>query len=89
MKKNCLYVVLLLCVLTSALTAETTLSKRWLYVPKNLYVNENIPELEQLLSRAKNAGYNGILFTDYKTFTWWQLGDPLYTAVVPPWYISA
>lgn len=47
--------------------------KRWLYMPTNLYVNENLPKLRDLMRRAVDAGYNGVLFTDYKTFTWWQL----------------
>ena len=29
-----------------------------------------------MLKRAQKVGYNGVLFTDYKTFTWWQLDDP-------------
>jgi len=47
--------------------------KRWVYVPSNLYVNENLPKIESILKRAKAAGYNGVLFADYKTFTWWKL----------------
>jgi hypothetical protein len=75
MKKSCLYVAFLLCTLVNTLPARTTLPKRWVYVSDNLYVNENVKQLEQLLKRAQKAGYNGVLFTDYKTFTWWQLGD--------------
>lgn len=48
--------------------------KRWVYISNNLYVNENIPKIEAILKRAKKAGYNGVLFADYKMFTWWQLG---------------
>ena len=75
MKQNWLHVVLLSCLLVTTLSAQSTLSKRWVYVSSNLYVNENIQMLEQLLKRAQKAGYNGVLFTDYKTFTWWQLED--------------
>ena len=75
MKKNWLYVGLVLCILVTTLHARSTLPKRWVYVSSNLYVNENVQQLEQLLRRAQKAGYNGILFTDYKTFTWWQLDD--------------
>ncbi|MCZ7646834.1 MAG: hypothetical protein M5U26_16355 [Planctomycetota bacterium] len=53
--------------------AKPEWQKRWVYVPSNLYVNENLPKLEALFKRAKAAGYNGVLFTDYKTFTWWNL----------------
>lgn len=52
---------------------EKTWQKRWVYVPSNLYVDSNVPKLEKLFSRAKNAGFNGILFTDYKILTWWDL----------------
>ena len=75
MKKNWLYAVLMLCMLIVPLYAQSALPKRWVYVSSNLYVNENLQQLEQLLKRSQKAGYNGILFTDYKTFTWWQLDD--------------
>ncbi|MDD4857764.1 MAG: hypothetical protein PHD74_06625 [Candidatus Krumholzibacteria bacterium] len=51
-------------------------SRRWVYVSSNLYVDENIPKLESLLRRARAAGYNGILFSDSKTLTWWRLEAP-------------
>lgn len=47
--------------------------KRWVYLPGNLYVSANMPELEAMLQRASRAGYNGVLFEDYKTLTWWNL----------------
>jgi hypothetical protein len=50
--------------------------RRWVYVSSNLYVDENIPKLESLLRRASAAGYNGILFSDSKTLTWWRLDAP-------------
>lgn len=53
--------------------AQDRWAKRWVYVSSNLYVNENLPKLEELFARAKKAGYTGILFTDYKTATWWTL----------------
>lgn len=70
-----LFSALILCLLSNTLQARSGLSKRWVYVSSNLYVNENVQKLEQLLRRAQKAGYNGVLFTDYKTFTWWQLDD--------------
>jgi len=70
-----LFTALILCLLSNTLRARGSLSKRWVYVSSNLYVNENVQRLEQLLRRAQKAGYNGVLFTDYKTFTWWQLDD--------------
>lgn len=48
--------------------------KRWVYISNNLYVNENVPKIEEILRRAARVGYNGVLFADYKTFTWWDLG---------------
>jgi hypothetical protein len=73
--KICLFSALILCLFSFTVQARSGLSKRWLYVSSNLYVNENVQKLEQLLRRAQKAGYNGVLFTDYKTFTWWQLDD--------------
>jgi len=70
-----LFSALILCLLSGTLQARSGLSRRWVYVSSNLYVDENVQKLEQLLRRAQKAGYNGVLFTDYKTFTWWQLDD--------------
>ena len=47
--------------------------KRWIYMCSNLYVNENLPKIEAILKRGKAVGYNGLLFADYKTGTWWKL----------------
>ena len=51
-------------------------AKRWIYLPANLYVNDNVARAETLLKRAAAAGYNGVLFTDFKVATWWTLDDP-------------
>ena len=50
--------------------------KRWVYVSSNLYVDENIPKIENVLRRASAAGYNGVLFADTKTLTWRLLDKP-------------
>ena len=52
---------------------EARWQKRWVYMSNNLYVNENLPKIEAILKRAKAAGYNGLLFADFKTGTWWKL----------------
>ncbi|UCF05166.1 MAG: hypothetical protein JSV33_14810 [bacterium] len=49
--------------------------KRWVYISTNLYIDENVPKLDSLFQRARHAGYNGILFDDFKTFTWWELKE--------------
>ncbi len=49
--------------------------KRWVYAPANLYVGEELARLDALLTRAARAGYNGVLFSDFKTMTWWTLDD--------------
>jgi hypothetical protein len=50
--------------------------KRWVYVSANLYADETIPRLREVLRRAADAGYNGVLFSDPKTLTWWTLDRP-------------
>lgn len=50
--------------------------KRWFYLATNLYRNENVSRAESLLVRARAAGYNGVLFSDSKTFTWRALPEP-------------
>lgn len=67
--------ILMLSLPAAASQARRHFSKRWVYVSSNLYVNDNVGHLERLLQRAQKAGYNGVLFNDYKTFTWWQLDD--------------
>jgi hypothetical protein len=44
----------------------------WLYCPRNLWVDKNIDEMEQLFARASKAGYTHVLLTDSK-FS--KLGD--------------
>ncbi len=84
MKKWILGLILLSAAVVHAQTDQSRQwDKRWLYISSNLYVNENIPKLDQLLQRAHQAGYNGVLFTDYKMFTWWQLDD------APRWQANA
>jgi len=43
-----------------------TQSYRWFYVQQNLQVKENVPKVQELLKRAKAAGYNGMVLADYK-----------------------
>jgi hypothetical protein len=39
---------------------------RWVYLQQNLQVAENLPKIEEMLRRAKAAGYNGVVLADYK-----------------------
>jgi hypothetical protein len=47
--------------------------KRWVYMFMNLSVDENIPKIEAILTRAKKAGYNGLFINDNKVGFWWKL----------------
>lgn len=38
----------------------------WVYVSTNFQVDQNTDQLIALLQRAKSAGYNGAVITDYK-----------------------
>jgi hypothetical protein len=76
--RRILYAVLLAAAAATAAGAGEAVrpARRWLYLPTNLYVNDNVAKAEALLKRAAAAGYNGVLFTDFKTATWWTLDDP-------------
>ncbi|MFA4948762.1 MAG: hypothetical protein WC674_09705 [Candidatus Krumholzibacteriia bacterium] len=52
------------------------LQKRWVYISSNLYVDENVQKIEDILRRARAADYTGVLFSDTKTLTWPMLGEP-------------
>ncbi len=41
-------------------------SERWVYCSANLQVDASVPQLTKLFARAKQSGYTGILFSDYK-----------------------
>jgi hypothetical protein len=56
--------VAMLCSCVPGSTQE--LKYRWFYVMQNLQVTENVPKLQQLMRRAKAAGYNGMVLADYK-----------------------
>src|SRR5947208_16420811 len=45
---------------------------RWVYCAQNLWVDNNVPNLEALLRRAAKAGYTHVLLTDSKFA---KLGD--------------
>jgi len=40
--------------------------QRWVYCGVNFQVNQNIDRLIEIMERAKEIGYNGIVITDYK-----------------------
>ncbi len=67
--------LLLLCAFAGLAAAGDRYEKRWVYVSANLYVDANVPEVEALLRRAAAAGFNGVLFADYKMAFWWRLDD--------------
>lgn len=48
---------------------------RWVYVAQNLQVEANVPKVEDLMRRAKMAGYNGIVLADYKLSVLHQVPD--------------
>ena len=50
--------------------------KRWVYISSNLYVDENVQKVEEILRRARAADYTGVLFSDTKTLTWPLLSEP-------------
>lgn len=52
--------------LNLSLYAAEPLEYRWLYMSQNLQVSENLPKMEAILRRASKAGYNGVVFADYK-----------------------
>ena len=49
-----------------AQTPQLNLRWRWVYAPCNFQVNQRVDDLVALMQRARKAGYNGLLVTDYK-----------------------
>ena len=47
----------------------------WFYLPTNLLVDTNVDRGIELLNRAVNAGYTGVLLTDSKFCHWGQLSE--------------
>ncbi len=45
---------------------ETRLKHRWVWCMHNLQVESNVAVVQKLMQRAKAAGYNGIVLSDYK-----------------------
>jgi hypothetical protein len=50
--------------------------KRWVYLSTDLYVDENVRKIEDVLRRARDAGYTGVLLSDTKTLTYPLLREP-------------
>lgn len=55
---------LLLC--AAAVTNGAELEHRWVYVSHNLLVDANVKTVIDIMRRAKEAGYNGVVLADYK-----------------------
>jgi hypothetical protein len=47
-------------------TAAEPIERRWVYLQMNLQVRENVDGAEEILKRAADAGYNGVVLADYK-----------------------
>jgi hypothetical protein len=65
MKSACL----LLCILVglqSSAAADDQLPRRWVYLQMNLQVPENVERAKEILNRAADSGYNGVVLADYK-----------------------
>ena len=67
--------LLSLAIKATAVSQPAAPAKRWLYLSSNLLVDENVEKNAALLRRAKEAGYNGLLFTDFKLGFWWTRED--------------
>jgi hypothetical protein len=50
--------------------------KRWVFISTDLYVDENVLKIEDVLRRAREAGYTGVLLSDIKTLTYPLLREP-------------
>jgi hypothetical protein len=42
------------------------ITRRWVYLQTNLQVRENVDPVAEILKRAAQAGYNGVVLADYK-----------------------
>src|SRR5690606_2820353 len=41
-------------------------SRRWVYLQLNMQVADNIEKAKEIMRRAKDAGYNGVVMADFK-----------------------
>lgn len=49
-----------------AARAAEPIERRWVYLQTNLQVRENVAKARDLMKRAKDAGYNGVVLADFK-----------------------
>src|SRR5947209_4862063 len=68
MRKTLTTAALLAAVATAAPPdpVKPVLQWRWVYCSQNLQVNARADELVRIIERAGRAGYNGVVFADYK-----------------------
>ena len=68
MRRFLVLLALLLCVAatSSPAPAADLPSRRWVYLQLNLQVADNVAKAKEILRRAKDAGYNGVVLADYK-----------------------
>ncbi len=73
--------VLALCALVSSCAGPGRVerldpARRWFFLSRDLSRAGSLAEAEAIMRRAREAGYNGLLFSDVKALVWWTLDDP-------------
>ena len=58
--------------------------KRWVLLSTNMLVDKRAAKANEILERAAKAGYNGIVFSDSKTCTWFSPDRNM-----PKWEVNA
>lgn len=66
MKRLWIGLMLTMLLLRCGSAQEKGLRYRWVYVSHNLLVDDNVKTVQELMRRAKTAGYNGVVLADYK-----------------------
>lgn len=65
--QRCLLAIIIGTLSTTTISqADQPLRHRWVYLSKNLQVDDQYTQAEQILRRAKVAGYNGVVYADFK-----------------------
>ncbi len=59
-------VSLLMALLWLTLTSSVMATDKWLYVSRNLQIDDSVDQLDTLMQRASAAGYNKLLLADSK-----------------------
>ena len=66
MKRSIIQIIVIISLLFPSFILASEIEYRWVKISENLLVDANVKKVQDIMVRAKKAGYNGVLLDDFK-----------------------